>query len=72
MANEKLDRVFYCPIEFILCGSYNTGEILSFQTIAEVVEASVEDYEEGMQACFEAAKIWMQVCQSLVAAKIWF
>ncbi|KAI5665388.1 hypothetical protein M9H77_15241 [Catharanthus roseus] len=31
------------------------------QTIAEVVEASVEDYEEGMQACFEAAKIWMQI-----------
>lgn len=29
--------------------------------IAEVVEASIEDYEEGMQACAEATKIWMQV-----------
>lgn len=31
------------------------------QTIAEVVEGSLEDYEEGMRACAEAAKIWMQV-----------
>uniref|UniRef100_A0A9I9DV77 aldehyde dehydrogenase (NAD(+)) n=1 Tax=Cucumis melo TaxID=3656 RepID=A0A9I9DV77_CUCME len=31
------------------------------QVIAEVVEASTQDYEEGMQACSEAAKIWMQV-----------
>ncbi|XP_043719410.1 aldehyde dehydrogenase family 7 member A1 [Telopea speciosissima] len=31
------------------------------QSIAEVVEASIQDYEEGMQACSEAAKIWMQV-----------
>eukprot|EP00258_Populus_trichocarpa_P001057 XP_002299720.3 aldehyde dehydrogenase family 7 member B4 [Populus trichocarpa] len=31
------------------------------QAIAEVVEGSVEDYEEGMRACSEAAKIWMQV-----------
>lgn len=31
------------------------------QVIAEVVEASAQDYEEGMQACSEAAKIWMQV-----------
>ncbi|KAK4773987.1 hypothetical protein SAY87_029006 [Trapa incisa] len=31
------------------------------QVIAEVVEASIEEYEEGMQACFDAAKIWMQV-----------
>ncbi|KAI4381828.1 hypothetical protein MLD38_007865 [Melastoma candidum] len=31
------------------------------QVIAEVVEGSIEDYEEGMQACAEAAKIWMQV-----------
>jgi aldehyde dehydrogenase family 7 member A1 len=29
--------------------------------IAEVVEASTEDYEEGMQACAEATQIWMQV-----------
>ncbi|KAG5228840.1 aldehyde dehydrogenase family [Salix suchowensis] len=31
------------------------------QAIAEVVEGSVEDYEEGMRACSEAAKTWMQV-----------
>ncbi|MBA0662660.1 hypothetical protein Goklo_006742 [Gossypium klotzschianum] len=31
------------------------------QKIAEVSEASIQDYEEGMQACSEAAKIWMQV-----------
>ncbi|KAI3407294.1 Aldedh domain-containing protein [Psidium guajava] len=31
------------------------------QIIAEVVEGSLEDYEEGMQACFDAAKLWMQV-----------
>ncbi|KAG6780565.1 hypothetical protein POTOM_013429 [Populus tomentosa] len=30
------------------------------QVIAEVVEGSIEDYEEGMRACSEAAKIWMQ------------
>lgn len=31
------------------------------QAIAEVSEASMEDYEEGMKAGFEAAKTWMQV-----------
>lgn len=31
------------------------------QAIAEVSEASMEDYEEGMKGCFEAAKMWMQV-----------
>ncbi|PIA27632.1 hypothetical protein AQUCO_07600061v1 [Aquilegia coerulea] len=31
------------------------------QTIAEVMEASIQDYEDGMQACNEAAKLWMQV-----------
>ncbi|KAL7140398.1 hypothetical protein ABFS83_09G118100 [Erythranthe nasuta] len=31
------------------------------QPIAEVVEASIQDYEEGMQACAQAAKIWMQI-----------
>ncbi|XP_021903060.1 aldehyde dehydrogenase family 7 member B4, partial [Carica papaya] len=31
------------------------------QKIAEVVEASIEDYEEGMKACSEAAKLWIQV-----------
>ncbi|XXG81654.1 hypothetical protein AAC387_Pa09g2235 [Persea americana] len=31
------------------------------QHIAEVVEASIEDYEDGLQACAEAAKIWMQI-----------
>ncbi|XP_019190386.1 PREDICTED: aldehyde dehydrogenase family 7 member B4-like [Ipomoea nil] len=30
-------------------------------TIDEVVEASIEDYEEGMQACNEVAKLWMQI-----------
>ncbi|KAF3324151.1 aldehyde dehydrogenase family 7 member A1 [Carex littledalei] len=33
----------------------------SGRVIAEVVEASIEDYEEGMQACAEATKIWMQI-----------
>jgi aldehyde dehydrogenase family 7 protein A1 len=32
-----------------------------FQVIAEVVEASVDDYEKGMSACFDAAKTWMAV-----------
>ncbi|CAL9109283.1 unnamed protein product [Musa acuminata var. zebrina] len=31
------------------------------QVIAEVMEASIQDYEEGLRACAEAAKIWMQV-----------
>ncbi|KAK6264290.1 hypothetical protein SCA6_019724 [Theobroma cacao] len=31
------------------------------QIIAEVREASIQDYEDGMRACNEAAKIWMQV-----------
>ncbi|RZC57221.1 hypothetical protein C5167_004527 [Papaver somniferum] len=31
------------------------------QVIAEVAEASIEDYETGMQGCNEAAKIWMQL-----------
>ncbi|KAM3267831.1 aldehyde dehydrogenase family 7 member A1 [Capsicum chacoense] len=44
-----------------------TGSVISTinpannQTIAEVVEASAKDYEEGMQACSEAAKVWVQV-----------
>lgn len=29
--------------------------------IAEAVEASIEDYEDGLRACSEAAKIWMQI-----------
>ncbi|KAL8529716.1 hypothetical protein ACS0TY_006961 [Phlomoides rotata] len=29
--------------------------------MADVPEASIEDYEEGMQACASAAMIWMQV-----------
>lgn len=35
--------------------------VLLMQKIAEVREASIQDYEEGMQACNEAAKVWMQV-----------
>jgi aldehyde dehydrogenase family 7 protein A1 len=31
------------------------------KTIAEVSEGSMQDYDEGMQACYEASKIWMQV-----------
>lgn len=31
------------------------------QPIAQVVEASLEDYETGLRACEEAAKTWMQV-----------
>lgn len=38
------------------------------QVIAEVVEASIEEYEEGMQACFDAAKIWMQVRSSFTSS----
>ncbi|GFP88707.1 aldehyde dehydrogenase family 7 member a1 [Phtheirospermum japonicum] len=30
------------------------------QPIAEVSEASIQDYEEGMKACAQATKIWMQ------------
>ncbi|KAM0020289.1 putative aldehyde dehydrogenase (NAD(P)(+)) [Helianthus debilis subsp. tardiflorus] len=35
------------------------------QPIVEVVEASSQDYEEGMQACFKASKIWMQMWNPL-------
>ncbi|CAJ2638226.1 unnamed protein product [Trifolium pratense] len=31
------------------------------QTIATVTEATVADYEEGLQACSEAAKTWMTI-----------
>lgn len=31
------------------------------QPIAEVVEGSMEDYEEGIQACVEASKMWKQL-----------
>ncbi|KAL9228505.1 hypothetical protein vseg_004081 [Gypsophila vaccaria] len=31
------------------------------QPIAEVVEGSLEDYEEGMKACVEASKMWKQL-----------
>ncbi|MQL05563.1 aldehyde dehydrogenase family protein, partial [Escherichia coli] len=31
------------------------------QTIAEVTEATLQDYEEGLHACSEAAKIWMTI-----------
>lgn len=31
------------------------------QKIATVVEASLEDYEEGTKACSEASKIWMEL-----------
>lgn len=31
------------------------------QTIAEVVEGSTQDYEEGMRACSEASRLWMQI-----------
>lgn len=34
---------------------------LLVQPIAEVVEGSLEDYEEGLKACEEASKIWMQM-----------
>lgn len=35
--------------------------VFVFQVIAEVVEASMDDYEKGMSACFDAAKTWMAV-----------
>ncbi|CAM8887906.1 unnamed protein product [Rhodiola kirilowii] len=31
------------------------------QKIAQVVEASLDDYEQGMQAASEAAKVWIQI-----------
>ncbi|KAK1288461.1 hypothetical protein QJS10_CPB19g01913 [Acorus calamus] len=31
------------------------------KVIAEVIEASIQDYDDGMRACAAAAKIWMQV-----------
>ncbi|XP_059433262.1 aldehyde dehydrogenase family 7 member A1 [Corylus avellana] len=44
-----------------------TGSVVSSvnpsnnQTIAKVTEASIQDYEEGMRACNEAAKKWMSI-----------
>lgn len=38
-----------------------------FQVIAEVVEASIDDYKEGVQGCFEASKIWMKVGLILIS-----
>lgn len=35
--------------------------VIFMQVIAEVVEASMKDYEDGMRACYEASKTWMQV-----------
>ncbi|KAJ7955998.1 Aldehyde dehydrogenase [Quillaja saponaria] len=31
------------------------------QTIAKVTEATIQDYEEGLQACSEAVKTWMAI-----------
>ncbi|KAK9102428.1 hypothetical protein Sjap_019682 [Stephania japonica] len=31
------------------------------KVIAKVTEASIQDYEDGMRACNEAAKLWMQI-----------
>lgn len=42
----------YCNVEMVK---------LWMQPIAQVVEASLEDYEQGLKACEEAAKVWMQV-----------
>ncbi|KAL8476821.1 hypothetical protein ACS0TY_029212 [Phlomoides rotata] len=50
-----------------LLSSQGNGPVVSSvnpvdnQPMAEVPEASIEDYEEGMQACASAAMIWMQV-----------
>ncbi|RVX16869.1 hypothetical protein CK203_003313 [Vitis vinifera] len=35
-----------------------------YYTIAAVTEGSIEDYEEGIQACSKAAKLWMKVRSS--------
>lgn len=44
---------------------FNCFYLFSFygfiKKIAEVVEASLEDYEQGMKACREASRVWMQV-----------
>ncbi|KAK6248792.1 hypothetical protein QUC31_020357 [Theobroma cacao] len=34
------------------------------QAMAKVAEASIGDYEEGMRACSEATKTWMNACIS--------
>ena len=47
--------------------------LLLIQTIAKVVEGSIEDYEEGMKACSEAAQIWMQVrCSHIITSALIF
>ncbi|GJM98694.1 hypothetical protein PR202_ga15724 [Eleusine coracana subsp. coracana] len=50
------------------CGSWaGSGPVVTStnpannQVIAEVVEASLHDYEDGMRACYDAAKTWMAV-----------
>jgi hypothetical protein len=35
------------------------------QAIATVTEASLQDYEESLNACVSARKMWMLVCCSL-------
>ena len=35
--------------------------LFDIQPIAKIIEASLEDYEESMQACSAARKIWMHV-----------
>ncbi|KAL8138612.1 hypothetical protein V2J09_004613 [Rumex salicifolius] len=39
----------------------STSNPANNQVIADIVEGSIEDYEEGMRSCAEAAKVWMQV-----------
>ncbi|XWS18804.1 hypothetical protein CRYUN_Cryun32bG0076300 [Craigia yunnanensis] len=43
---------------------------MNLMKIAEVREASIQDYEAGMQACSEAAKIWMQQLGRLVSLEM--
>lgn len=33
---------------------------------SDVMEGYLEDYEEGLKACEEAPKIWMQVVKQIV------
>lgn len=42
------------------------------QPIAEVVEGSLEDYEEGLKACAEASKMWMQVVYTVLCLTFLF
>lgn len=61
---EIADKNFRKKKIKILDGLMKISHILLIQTIAAVTEGSIEDYEEGIQACSKAAKLWMKVRSS--------